>query len=191
MTPGARSARPGVAVSGRLPWCRSSRRCRGESLTRNSLSGESKSLCRWPIARTARPPSGYGTSPTSRCRLIVRLEDWDRAPDGSNRWFPYGTHRGAGSCAAGADDLPAITSARARRRAGDSGGAGQREGARRRVLGRRGGGNGSTRGADGAAHCVRRAHGGEDLRAVGGGGRGGGDPDRPGGRRLNRESSSQ
>ena len=31
-------------------------------------------------------------------QAIVRLEDWDRAPDGSNRWFPYGTHRGTGSC---------------------------------------------------------------------------------------------
>lgn len=31
-------------------------------------------------------------------QAIVRLEDWDRAPDGSNRWFPYGTQRGTGSC---------------------------------------------------------------------------------------------
>ena len=31
-------------------------------------------------------------------QAIVRLEDWDRAPDGANRWFPYGTHRGTGSC---------------------------------------------------------------------------------------------
>src|SRR5262245_8924180 len=32
-------------------------------------------------------------------QAIVKLEDWDRADDGSNRWFPYGTHRGTGSCA--------------------------------------------------------------------------------------------
>jgi P pilus assembly chaperone PapD len=32
-------------------------------------------------------------------QAVVRLEDWDRAADGSNRWFPYGTHSGSGSCA--------------------------------------------------------------------------------------------
>ena len=32
-------------------------------------------------------------------QAVVKLEDWDRAEDGSNRWFPYGSHRGAGSCA--------------------------------------------------------------------------------------------
>src|SRR5688572_31713255 len=32
-------------------------------------------------------------------QAVVKLEDWDRAEDGSNRWFAYGTHRGAGSCA--------------------------------------------------------------------------------------------
>ena len=32
-------------------------------------------------------------------QAIVRLEDWDRAPDGANRWFSYGTHAGHGSCA--------------------------------------------------------------------------------------------
>lgn len=31
-------------------------------------------------------------------QAIVRLEDWDRASDGANRWYPYGTQRGAGSC---------------------------------------------------------------------------------------------
>jgi P pilus assembly chaperone PapD len=32
-------------------------------------------------------------------QAIVRLEDWDRSEDGSNRWYPYGSHRGTGSCA--------------------------------------------------------------------------------------------
>lgn len=32
-------------------------------------------------------------------QAVVKLEDWDRAEDGSNRWFAYGSHRGAGSCA--------------------------------------------------------------------------------------------
>ena len=32
-------------------------------------------------------------------QAVVKLEDWDRAEDGSNRWYPYGSHRGAGSCA--------------------------------------------------------------------------------------------
>ncbi|HEY5547868.1 MAG TPA: hypothetical protein VIK50_17570 [Gemmatimonadaceae bacterium] len=31
-------------------------------------------------------------------QAIVRLEDWDRSGDGANRWYPYGTQRGAGSC---------------------------------------------------------------------------------------------
>lgn len=31
-------------------------------------------------------------------QAIVRLEDWDRARDGRNQWYRYGTHRGAGSC---------------------------------------------------------------------------------------------
>jgi P pilus assembly chaperone PapD len=32
-------------------------------------------------------------------QAIVKLEDWDRATDGANRWYPYGTHAGHGSCA--------------------------------------------------------------------------------------------
>jgi P pilus assembly chaperone PapD len=32
-------------------------------------------------------------------QAIVKLEDWDRATDGSNRWYAYGTHTGRGSCA--------------------------------------------------------------------------------------------
>lgn len=32
-------------------------------------------------------------------QAIVRLEDWDRAQDGSNRWYAYGTNAGRGSCA--------------------------------------------------------------------------------------------
>jgi len=31
-------------------------------------------------------------------QALVRLEDWDRAEDGSNRWYPYGTRTGKGSC---------------------------------------------------------------------------------------------
>jgi P pilus assembly chaperone PapD len=31
-------------------------------------------------------------------QALVRLEDWDRAEDGSNRWYPYGTRAGKGSC---------------------------------------------------------------------------------------------
>lgn len=31
-------------------------------------------------------------------QAIVRLEDWDRGRDGGNRWYPYGTHKGRGSC---------------------------------------------------------------------------------------------
>ena len=32
-------------------------------------------------------------------QAIVRLEDWDRGPDGANRWYDYGTQAGRGSCA--------------------------------------------------------------------------------------------
>lgn len=32
-------------------------------------------------------------------QAIVKLEDWDRAADGSNRWYAYGTRGGHGSCA--------------------------------------------------------------------------------------------
>ena len=32
-------------------------------------------------------------------QALVRLEDWDRASDGANRWYPYGSHAGRGSCA--------------------------------------------------------------------------------------------
>jgi P pilus assembly chaperone PapD len=31
-------------------------------------------------------------------QALVRLEDWDRAEDGSNRWYPYGARAGKGSC---------------------------------------------------------------------------------------------
>ena len=31
-------------------------------------------------------------------QALVRLEDWDRAEDGSNRWYSYGTRIGPGSC---------------------------------------------------------------------------------------------
>ena len=39
-------------------------------------------------------------------QAVVRLEDWDRSNDGANRWFPYGTHQGAGSCAPALDIFP-------------------------------------------------------------------------------------
>ena len=32
-------------------------------------------------------------------QAIVKLEDWDRAHDGANRWYAYGSHAGHGSCA--------------------------------------------------------------------------------------------
>ena len=32
-------------------------------------------------------------------QALVRLEDWDRASDGANRWYPYGSQAGNGSCA--------------------------------------------------------------------------------------------
>jgi P pilus assembly chaperone PapD len=32
-------------------------------------------------------------------QALVRLEDWDRASDGANRWYAYGSHAGIGSCA--------------------------------------------------------------------------------------------
>jgi P pilus assembly chaperone PapD len=32
-------------------------------------------------------------------QAIVRLEDWDRAHDGANRWYTYGVRAGHGSCA--------------------------------------------------------------------------------------------
>lgn len=32
-------------------------------------------------------------------QAIVRLEDWDRTSDGTNRWYAYGTLAGKGSCA--------------------------------------------------------------------------------------------
>jgi P pilus assembly chaperone PapD len=32
-------------------------------------------------------------------QAIIKLEDWDRAADGANRWYAYGTHAGHGSCA--------------------------------------------------------------------------------------------
>lgn len=31
-------------------------------------------------------------------QAIVRLEDWDRAADGANRWYRYGANAGRGSC---------------------------------------------------------------------------------------------
>ncbi len=31
-------------------------------------------------------------------QAVVRLEDWDRSPDGANRWYPYGSRTGPGSC---------------------------------------------------------------------------------------------
>ena len=34
----------------------------------------------------------------SPVQAIVRLEDWDRAADGANRWYPYGSKKGSGSC---------------------------------------------------------------------------------------------
>ncbi len=32
-------------------------------------------------------------------QAMVRLEDWDRAADGTNQWYPYGSRKGRGSCA--------------------------------------------------------------------------------------------
>lgn len=39
-------------------------------------------------------------------QAVVRLEDWDRSTEGANRWFPYGTHLGAGSCSPALDIFP-------------------------------------------------------------------------------------
>ena len=45
---------------------------------------------------------------TSSVQGIVRLEDWDRSPEGSNRWFPVGTVRG--SCGARLNVFPLAVS---------------------------------------------------------------------------------
>jgi len=39
-------------------------------------------------------------------QAIVRLEDWDRSADGANRWYPYGTHTGTGSCSPALEIFP-------------------------------------------------------------------------------------
>lgn len=36
---------------------------------------------------------------TRPVQALVRLEDWDRGPDGANRWYGYGSQSGRGSCA--------------------------------------------------------------------------------------------
>lgn len=41
---------------------------------------------------------GIRNDGASAVQAVVRLEDWDRSPDGSNRWYAYGTRPGPGSC---------------------------------------------------------------------------------------------
>ncbi|HEX9563303.1 MAG TPA: hypothetical protein VF981_05000 [Gemmatimonadaceae bacterium] len=39
-------------------------------------------------------------------QAVVKLEDWDRALDGANRWYPYGSRPGGGSCGAALSIFP-------------------------------------------------------------------------------------
>lgn len=52
-----------------------------------------------PGDRTSRDATiGVRNESDKPVQAIVRLEDWDRAADGANQWYPYGT-RPKGSCA--------------------------------------------------------------------------------------------
>lgn len=42
---------------------------------------------------------GVRNESTRPVQALVRLEDWDRGPDGANRWYGYGSQTGHGSCA--------------------------------------------------------------------------------------------
>jgi P pilus assembly chaperone PapD len=42
---------------------------------------------------------GVRNESTQPVQALVRLEDWDRGPDGANRWYAYGSQAGHGSCA--------------------------------------------------------------------------------------------